>query len=38
MSELELLQRACHAAAIGFLIGIERGWQEREAQPGRRPF
>jgi uncharacterized membrane protein (DUF4010 family) len=36
MSELELLQRACLAAAIGFLIGIERGWQEREARDGAR--
>jgi uncharacterized membrane protein (DUF4010 family) len=36
MSELELLQRAALAAAIGLLIGIERGWQEREARDGAR--
>lgn len=33
---LELLQRAGLAAAIGLLIGIERGWQEREAKSGSR--
>ena len=36
MSELELLQRTALAAAIGLLIGIERGWQEREARDGAR--
>ncbi len=36
MSELELLQRAALAAAIGLLIGIERGWQERQARDGAR--
>ena len=36
MAELELLQRAGLAAAIGLLIGIERGWQEREARDGAR--
>jgi uncharacterized membrane protein (DUF4010 family) len=30
------LQRAALAAAIGLLIGIERGWQEREARAGSR--
>src|SRR6185312_9234167 len=30
------LQRAGLAAAIGLLIGIERGWQEREARDGSR--
>lgn len=30
------LQRAALAASIGLLIGIERGWQEREAQDGSR--
>jgi uncharacterized membrane protein (DUF4010 family) len=34
--DLELLQRAGLAAAIGLLIGIERGWQEREARDGAR--
>jgi len=34
--DLELLQRAGLAAAIGLLIGIERGWQEREAKDGAR--
>lgn len=36
MSELELFQRAGLAIAIGLLIGIERGWQEREAKSGGR--
>ncbi|HWU55941.1 MAG TPA: MgtC/SapB family protein, partial [Rhizomicrobium sp.] len=34
--DLELLQRASLAAAIGLLIGIERGWQERQARDGAR--
>lgn len=34
--EIELLQRAGLATAIGLLIGIERGWQEREAKDGTR--
>jgi uncharacterized membrane protein (DUF4010 family) len=34
--DLELLQRVALAAAIGLLIGIERGWQEREARDGAR--
>ncbi len=36
MSELEILQRAGLAAAIGLLIGIERGWQARQARDGAR--
>jgi uncharacterized membrane protein (DUF4010 family) len=36
MPELELLQRTALAAAIGLLIGIERGWIEREARDGSR--
>jgi uncharacterized membrane protein (DUF4010 family) len=36
MNELELLQRAGLAAAIGLLIGIERGWQARQAKAGSR--
>jgi len=34
MTKLELLQRAGLAAAIGLLIGIERGWQERQVRDG----
>lgn len=36
MTEAELLQRTGLAVAIGLLIGIERGWQEREARDGAR--
>jgi uncharacterized membrane protein (DUF4010 family) len=36
MSENDQLQRTALAAMIGLLIGIERGWQEREAQDGAR--
>lgn len=36
MSEAELFQRAGLAIAIGLLVGIERGWQEREAKSGSR--
>jgi uncharacterized membrane protein (DUF4010 family) len=36
MTDIALLQRAGLAVAIGLLIGIERGWQEREAQDGAR--
>lgn len=36
MSEFEILQRAGLAAAIGLLIGIERGWQARQAGDGSR--
>jgi uncharacterized membrane protein YhiD involved in acid resistance len=32
MTELELLQRAGLAAAIGLLIGIEHSWQERRVR------
>src|SRR5476651_2454704 len=36
MSEVEILQRAGLAVGIGLLIGIERGWQERQARDGER--
>jgi uncharacterized membrane protein (DUF4010 family) len=36
MSEFELLQRVGLATAIGLLIGIERGWQARQAKAGGR--
>jgi len=36
MTESELFQRAGLAVAIGLLIGIERGWREREAKSGSR--
>ena len=36
MTDIAVLQRAGLAVAIGLLIGIERGWQEREAQDGAR--
>ncbi len=36
MNETELFQRAGLAIAIGLLVGIERGWQEREAKSGSR--
>lgn len=36
MNEIDLLARAGIAAAIGLLIGIERGWQERERVAGSR--
>jgi len=36
MAEVELFQRLGLAVAIGLLIGIERGWQEREAKSGSR--
>ncbi len=36
MSELELLQRLGLALAVGLLIGLERGWREREAAEGSR--
>jgi uncharacterized membrane protein (DUF4010 family) len=36
MTEIELLQRMGLAIAIGLLIGVERGWQEREAHDGAR--
>lgn len=36
MTDVTMLQRVGLAVAIGLLIGIERGWQEREAQDGAR--
>jgi len=36
MNEFEILQRAGLAVAIGLLIGIERGWQARQAKDGSR--
>lgn len=36
MSTLDLFQRLGLALAIGFLIGTERGWQDREKRPGAR--
>ena len=36
MTDFQLLQHGALAAAIGLLIGIQRGWQEREAQDGAR--
>lgn len=36
MLEDSLLQRTALAAAIGFLIGIQRGWQKRELPDGAR--
>jgi uncharacterized membrane protein (DUF4010 family) len=36
MNELEILQRVGLAAAIGLLIGIERGWQARQGKAGSR--
>jgi len=36
MSDFQLLQHGALAIAIGLLIGIQRGWQEREAQDGAR--
>jgi uncharacterized membrane protein (DUF4010 family) len=36
MDEFQLLSRLGLAAAIGLLVGIERGWQEREARDGAR--
>jgi len=36
LSTIELLQRLATALAVGFLIGVERGWQEREGAPGSR--
>jgi uncharacterized membrane protein (DUF4010 family) len=36
MSELELFQRLGLALAVGLLIGLERGWREREAAEGGR--
>jgi len=36
MDDFEILQRVGLAAAIGLLIGIERGWQARQARDGSR--
>ncbi|MDE2014659.1 MAG: MgtC/SapB family protein, partial [Alphaproteobacteria bacterium] len=36
METVELFQRLGLALAIGFLIGIERGWREREGAAGSR--
>jgi uncharacterized membrane protein (DUF4010 family) len=36
MTSLELFERLGLALAIGLLIGIERGWRERDAKPGSR--
>ena len=36
MDEIDLLSRAGLATAIGLMIGIERGWQVRDAQDGSR--
>ena len=36
MDTLELFQRLGLALAIGFLIGVERGWREREGAAGSR--
>lgn len=36
MNEAEILSRLGLALAIGFLIGVERGWRERESAEGER--
>ena len=36
MSEVELFQRLGLALAVGLLVGLERGWREREAAEGSR--
>ncbi|MBV8976367.1 MAG: MgtC/SapB family protein [Alphaproteobacteria bacterium] len=36
MTTIELLQRLATALAVGFLVGVERGWQERQGAPGSR--
>lgn len=36
MSEAEIAQRAGLAVAIGLLIGVERGWQQRQERDGSR--
>jgi uncharacterized membrane protein (DUF4010 family) len=36
MPDMQLLQHASLVVAIGLLIGIQRGWQEREAHDGSR--
>jgi uncharacterized membrane protein (DUF4010 family) len=34
--DFEILQHLAVATAIGLLVGVERGWRERKAQPGMR--
>ncbi|MSP93719.1 MAG: MgtC/SapB family protein [Alphaproteobacteria bacterium] len=36
MDTLDLFQRLGVALAIGLLIGLERGWQDRKGSPGSR--
>jgi len=36
MDIIEAFQRLSLALAIGILVGVERGWQERETEPGKR--
>lgn len=36
MSEIEIFQRLAVALSIGTLVGVERGWQTREAEDSRR--
>jgi len=36
MTSFELLERLTLALAIGLLVGVERGWQERDAKDGAR--
>jgi len=36
MTTMEAFQRLSLALAIGILVGIERGWQERETPAGKR--
>src|ERR1041385_7129816 len=36
MTTPEIIQRLALALAIGLLLGVERGWQEREWKPGSR--
>lgn len=36
MEQTELISRLGLSLAIGFLVGLERGWRERDAEEGRR--
>ena len=36
MSEYDIFLRLGMALAIGFAVGLERGWQEREEEEGQR--
>src|SRR5690348_17819431 len=36
MNSVDLLERLALALAIGLLVGVERGWQERDAKDGAR--